>query len=44
MEDLSNNCILNIEDAVKAYKASNKPCIIVTGVTGQDGSYMVEYL
>jgi hypothetical protein len=34
MEKLSNNCILNIEDAVKAHKASNLPCIIVTGVTG----------
>jgi GDPmannose 4,6-dehydratase len=34
--------ILNIEDAAKL--ASNKKCIIVTGVTGQDGSHMVDYL
>lgn len=34
--------ILNIEDAAKAL--GNKKCIIVTGVTGQDGSHMVDYL
>lgn len=34
--------ILNIEDAFKLIK-NNKICI-VTGVTGQDGSLMVEYL
>lgn len=34
--------ILNIEDAIKL-KKDNKICI-VTGVTGQDGSFMVDYL
>ncbi len=34
--------ILNIEDAAKIL--GNKKCIIVTGVTGQDGSHMVDYL
>lgn len=34
--------ILNIEDAAKTL--GNKKCIIVTGVTGQDGSHMVDYL
>lgn len=34
--------ILNIEDACKL--SIGKKSIIVTGVTGQDGSYMVDYL
>lgn len=34
--------ILNIEDAAK--QCSGKKSIIVTGVTGQDGSHMVDYL
>lgn len=34
--------ILNIEDAAKL--ANGKQCVIVTGVTGQDGSHMVDYL
>jgi GDPmannose 4,6-dehydratase len=34
--------ILNIEDAAKA--SISKKSIIVTGVTGQDGSHMVDYL
>jgi GDPmannose 4,6-dehydratase len=34
--------ILNIEDAAKF--SSGKKSIIVTGVTGQDGSHMVDYL
>jgi GDPmannose 4,6-dehydratase len=34
--------ILNIEDAAKA--SIGKKSIIVTGVTGQDGSHMVDYL
>jgi GDPmannose 4,6-dehydratase len=34
--------ILNIEDAAK--KSIGKKSIIVTGVTGQDGSHMVDYL
>jgi GDPmannose 4,6-dehydratase len=35
--------ILNIRD-VKNYRDWNKKSVIVTGVTGQDGSYMVDYL
>lgn len=38
--DTSN--ILNIDEAVNI--RNGKPCIIVTGVTGQDGSHMVDYL
>lgn len=34
--------ILNIDDAAKLIK--DKKTIIVTGVTGQDGSYMVDFL
>ena len=34
--------ILNIEDIAKLY--AGKKSIIVTGVTGQDGSHMVDYL
>lgn len=34
--------ILNIEDAVKLIK--DKKVVIVTGVTGQDGSHMVDFL
>jgi GDPmannose 4,6-dehydratase len=34
--------ILNIEDVTK--KINNGKCIIVTGVTGQDGSHMVDFL
>lgn len=34
--------ILNIDKASKIL--NNKKCIIVTGVTGQDGSHMVDYL
>jgi len=34
--------ILNIEEAIKF--SSEKKSIIVTGVTGQDGSHMVDYL
>jgi GDPmannose 4,6-dehydratase len=34
--------ILNIEDAKKFL--GNKKCVIVTGVTGQDGSYMADFL
>lgn len=35
--------ILNINDAVNVKKNDTK-CVIVTGVTGQDGSHMVDYL
>lgn len=35
--------ILNVNDAPK-FKVDNKICVIVTGVTGQDGSHMVDYL
>lgn len=35
--------ILNINDASKIRKNYDK-CVIVTGVTGQDGSHMVDYL
>jgi GDPmannose 4,6-dehydratase len=35
--------ILNIDNAVKMKKSDYK-CVIVTGVTGQDGSHMVDYL
>lgn len=38
--DTSN--ILNIDDASKLI--SNKKVVVVTGVTGQDGSFMVDYL
>ena len=34
--------ILNIEKAKSIL--NNRKCIIVTGVTGQDGSHMVDYL
>lgn len=34
--------ILNIEDAAKIL--GDRKCVIVTGVTGQDGSHMVDYL
>ena len=34
--------ILNIEDAKKWL--SGRECVVVTGVTGQDGSHMVDYL
>ena len=34
METISNNCILNIDEAVRLHKLADKPCIIVTGVTG----------
>lgn len=34
--------ILSIEDASKSL--NGRKCIIVTGVTGQDGSFMVDYL
>jgi GDPmannose 4,6-dehydratase len=35
--------ILNINDAIK-FKGNNIGCVIITGVTGQDGSHMVDYL
>lgn len=35
--------ILNITDAVKL-RSKYEKCVIVTGVTGQDGSHMVDYL
>jgi GDPmannose 4,6-dehydratase len=35
--------IININDAVK-YVNKEKKCVIITGVTGQDGSHMVDYL
>ena len=35
--------ILNINDAVK-FKSNDKKCVVITGVTGQDGSHMVDYL
>lgn len=35
--------VLNIEDAVELTK-SNKKIVFITGVTGQCGSYMVDYL
>ena len=38
--DTSN--ILNIDEAVNI--RNGKPCVIITGVTGQDGSHMVDYL
>jgi GDPmannose 4,6-dehydratase len=39
---IDNANVLNIEDA--ATQLSGKKVCIVTGVTGQDGSYMVDYL
>lgn len=39
---IDNANVLNIEDA--AAQLSGKKICIVTGVTGQDGSYMVDYL
>jgi len=39
---IDNANVLNIDDAAKILK--NKKICIVTGVTGQDGSYMVDYL
>ncbi len=39
--------ILNIEDAKNiksAFIGDNVPIVFVTGVTGQDGSHMVDYL
>jgi GDPmannose 4,6-dehydratase len=36
--------ILNIADAQSIIKDSKQECIIVTGVTGQDGSYMADFL
>lgn len=39
---IDNANVLNIEDA--ATQLSGKKICIVTGVTGQDGSYMVDYL
>jgi GDPmannose 4,6-dehydratase len=39
---IDNANVLNIEDA--ANKLHGKKICIVTGVTGQDGSYMVDYL
>lgn len=39
---IDNANVLNIDDAFKILK--NKKICIVTGVTGQDGSYMVDYL
>lgn len=39
---IDNANVLNIEDA--AAQLSGKKVCIVTGVTGQDGSYMVDYL
>jgi GDPmannose 4,6-dehydratase len=35
--------ILNIDDAKNFVNSKNK-CVIITGVTGQDGSHMVDYL
>jgi GDPmannose 4,6-dehydratase len=35
--------IININDAIK-YINKEKKCVIITGVTGQDGSHMVDYL
>ena len=35
--------IFNVNDASK-FKDKNKLCVVVTGVTGQDGSHMVDYL
>ena len=35
--------ILNIHD-IKNYRDPNKKAVIITGVTGQDGSFMVDYL
>lgn len=35
--------IININDVSK-FKVDNKLCVIITGVTGQDGSHMVDYL
>lgn len=34
--------ILNIDKAKQIL--NNKKCIVITGVTGQDGSHMVDYL
>ena len=39
---IDNANVLNIEDAASSLKG--KEVCIVTGVTGQDGSYMVDYL
>ena len=39
---IDNANVLNIDDAAKLLK--DKRICIVTGVTGQDGSYMVDYL
>jgi len=40
---IDNINILNIIDAAKFKNETNK-CVVITGVTGQDGSHMVDYL
>lgn len=35
--------ILNVNDSIK-FKREGGKCVIITGVTGQDGSHMVDYL
>jgi GDPmannose 4,6-dehydratase len=35
--------ILNVHDSIK-FKQDDTKCVIITGVTGQDGSHMVDYL
>lgn len=42
-KQIDHSNILNIDAAVKL-RPANRPCAIVTGVSGQTGSYMVEYL
>ena len=40
---IDNINILNIIDAAK-FKSETNKCVVITGVTGQDGSHMVDYL
>lgn len=35
--------ILNVNDCIK-FKKEDTKCVVITGVTGQDGSHMVDYL
>ena len=39
---IDNANILNVDSAIK--KLNGSPVVIITGVTGQDGSFMVDYL
>jgi len=40
---IDNINILNVDDTLK-HKDNTKKCVFITGVSGQDGSHMVDYL